>query len=252
MKINIYQGRTVPPTVADTTIVIDVIRAFTVAHYAFLQGVSRILLAETVEQAFQIKKEHPEYLLAGEVAGLAIKGFDLDNSPYHIQEKNLTGKVLVQKTTNGVRATLNCLKSDSVFVTGFTNARNTAEFVKERITGEEETINIIASHPSGDDDLACAEYIKSLIEDSSSISAREVVDRIKQSHVAAKFYDRENKAFQYEDIFQCIRELNTDFVMKVDHASKIPTIERVQYDGNRFNFANKGSETKTKRINSSY
>lgn len=136
MQITIYQGRNSPPTVADITIVIDVIRAFTVAHYAFGQGASRIFLAESVEQALQMKEANPEYLLAGEVTGLPIDGFDLDNSPYHIQQKNLSGKTLVQKTTNGVGATLNCLSSDHVFVTGFTNARNTADFVRERIAVE--------------------------------------------------------------------------------------------------------------------
>ena len=63
------------------------IRAFTVAHYAFLQGASSIYLAETVEQAFQISEKQQELLLAGEVGGLPIQGFDLDNSPYDIKGK---------------------------------------------------------------------------------------------------------------------------------------------------------------------
>ena len=89
MQVNIYQGRAISPQVAEITIVIDVIRAFTVAHYAFLQGASSIYLAETVEQAFQISEKQQELLLAGEVGGLPIEGFDLDNSPYDIKGKNL-------------------------------------------------------------------------------------------------------------------------------------------------------------------
>ncbi|MBY7143175.1 2-phosphosulfolactate phosphatase [Virgibacillus sp. NKC19-3] len=229
MQVTIYQGRNSPPTAADVTIVIDVIRAFTVAHYAFIQGVRRIFLAESVEQAVQMKRENPEYLLAGEVDGLPITGFDLDNSPYHIQQKNLLGKTLVQKTTNGVRATLNCLSSDHVFVTGLTNARQTANFVRETANEEKEkTVHIIASHPSGDDDLACAAYIKSIIENTSdSISLLEVKKRIKHAHVAKKFFDTGNKAFMPEDIASCIKELNTDFVMKVKKTYEIPMIERV-------------------------
>lgn len=228
MLINIYQGSSPPPTVAKITIVIDVIRAFTVAHYAFLQGVKRILLVDSVEQALTLKKENPHYLLAGEVRGLPIKGFDLDNSPHHIQEMKLEDKVIVQKTTNGVKATLSCLESEHVFVTGFTNAKTTAEFIREKLVDEKRnTINIIASHPTGDDDLACAEYIRSILEQNNSISHQSIVERIMHSHVAEKFFDDDNIAFSRDDIFHCIRELNTEFVMRVNKTSKIPMIERV-------------------------
>lgn len=229
MQVTIYQGSEAPLTTANITIVIDVIRAFTVAHYAFLQGARRIFLAETIEQACQIKEETPDYLLAGEINnGLAIEGFDLDNSPHHIQQKNLSGKTLVQKTINGVRATLNCLSSNHIFVTGFSNARNTAALVKKKIHGErQKTVHIIASHSSGDDDLACGEYIKCILEDTNAISAQQVKNRIKQSHVAEKFFDKNNAAFIREDVLHCAKERNTDFVMKVNKAGKTPMIERI-------------------------
>lgn len=39
MNIHIYQGNEITPEDGDANIVIDVIRAFTVAHHAFLGGV---------------------------------------------------------------------------------------------------------------------------------------------------------------------------------------------------------------------
>ena len=165
MQVSIYQGRSTSPQAADITIVIDVIRAFTVAHYAFLQGASSIYLAETVEKAFQISEKQQELLLAGEVGGLPIEGFDMDNSPYDIKGKNLKNKTLIQVTTNGVRATLNNLSSEQVFVTGFANANQTALFINAN-AAETSKVNIIASHPTGDDDLACAEYISSILKGS--------------------------------------------------------------------------------------
>ncbi|MEC5425968.1 2-phosphosulfolactate phosphatase [Virgibacillus sp. C22-A2] len=228
MQITIYQGRKSPPISADITIVIDVIRAFTVAHYAFINGASCIFLAETTKQAFQLKEEKPDYLLAGEEDGLAIEGFDLDNSPYKVSKENLFRKTLIQKTTNGVRATLNCLQSKHLFVTGFTNARNTAEFIKKKLVdGRKKTIHIIASHPSGDDDLACAEYIKAILEDSNAVSSQKAIERIRHSHVADKFFDMENDAFASVDVDYCLRELHSDFVMKINKTCKIPMIERV-------------------------
>ncbi|MEI3607500.1 2-phosphosulfolactate phosphatase [Pseudogracilibacillus sp. SE30717A] len=228
MHIQIYQGSTIPTEPVYTTIVIDVIRAFTVAHYAFLKGIKQIYLAATVEQAFKIKFDHPDFLLAGEVEGLPIRGFDLDNSPYNISNKDIVGKTLIQKTTNGVEATLNCLSSDHILVTGYTNAKTTANFVKEKLlSNENNTIRLVASHPSGDDDLACAEYIKSMIDGTSMISNKEVIERIKKSHVAKKFFDKNNNFLQ-EDIDCCIRELDTDFVMKVNKEMEIPMIERIK------------------------
>src|SRR5699024_11960730 len=99
-----------------------------------------------------------------------IRGFYLDNSHYNITSKNVAVKTLIQKTTNGIQATLQCLSSDHVFVTGYTNAKTTSQFIKHKFARDQrKSINIIASHPSGDDDLACAQYIKSILEDANAI-----------------------------------------------------------------------------------
>ncbi|MFC3040452.1 2-phosphosulfolactate phosphatase [Virgibacillus xinjiangensis] len=225
MQISIYQGSG-PQAAADAVIVIDVIRAFTVAHYAFLQGAERIYLAQTIEQAFKIKEGNPDYLLAGEVHGEAIEGFDLENSPDQVARAHLYGKSLVQKTTNGVRAALNSLNSKHVFVTGFTNAEMTAKFIRRGMGEGLETIQIIASHPTGDDDLACAEYIRSLIKDDTSITKNQVRERIIRSEAAEKFL-ADSTIFRPEDITRCLKELDTDFVMKINQSGKIPMIERV-------------------------
>src|SRR5690606_22437639 len=113
----------------------------------------------------------PEFILAGEIQGLPIAGFDLDNSPVRLQNADLRGKFLIQKTTNGVKATLNSLNADHIFVTGFTNARTTAEFIRKKLLSEDTTmsIHLIASHPSGNDDLACAQYISGILQNSNRI-----------------------------------------------------------------------------------
>ncbi|PLT35060.1 2-phosphosulfolactate phosphatase [Bacillus sp. V5-8f] len=228
MGIRIFQGYDHTLENSDINIVIDVIRAFTVAHYAFERGAKQILLVGNVDAAIQLRKSHPAYLLAGEINGIAIEGFDLDNSPLTIMECDVKDKTIVQKTTNGVRAALNSLNANELFVTGFSNARQTAQYARKRYLSSNETakINIIASHPSGDDDLACAEYIHSIIAGSNTISTEEVVARIKNSHVAEKFFDESNPYFHYKDIATCSKEINSNFLMKVNQECEIPTIER--------------------------
>lgn len=229
MTITIVQGNDKELETSDVNIVIDVIRAFTFAHCAFIRGVDKILLVKTVEEAFELKGSNPTYLLAGEVNGLEIKGFDFDNSPSLISKYNLEGRTLVQKTTNGVKATLYSLDADSVFVTGYSNAKTTADYVKKFYCSNNQNkfINLVASHPSGDDDLACAKYIKGILEDNINDSSSEVVKRIKTSHVANKFFDPEQPEFNEEDITFCLKELESDFVMKVNQTNCIPRIERV-------------------------
>lgn len=228
MKITIYQGNEhlLPPS--DITVVIDVIRAFTVAHFAFMKGVNKILLVGTVEEALKLKEEFPEYLLAGEIGGLPITGFDLDNSPFRIDSACVEGKTLVQKTTNGVKATLHSLRAEELFVTGYSNAKTTALYIKRIVqkAGPDITINIVASHPTGDDDLACALYMKGIIEGKEDITDKDVRERICHSHVAAKFFDPLQPEFIPEDIAYCVREIPSSFVMKVNKNGELPMIVR--------------------------
>lgn len=230
MTITIYQGNDhlLPPS--DITIVIDVIRAFTVAHYAFIKGAEKILLVGTIDEAFRIKEQFPNYLLAGEVKGLPIEGFDLDNSPASLMSKQVKGKTLVQKTTNGVKATLHSLQAEHLFVTGFSNARTTATFLKEMVQGfkREQQINIVASHPEGDDDLACAEFIKGILEGRDVLTEEDVRERIQNSVVTAKFFDPAQPEFNPEDITYCMKEVLGDFLMKVNKNGGTPVIERFQ------------------------
>ncbi|MDQ0226970.1 2-phosphosulfolactate phosphatase [Metabacillus niabensis] len=228
MPIKIYQGNDMLLRESDITVVIDVIRAFTVAHYAFLKGVEKILLVATVDEAFHLKNQNPNLVLAGEIKGLPISGFELDNSPAHICHAKVEGKTLVQKTTNGVKATLNSLQAKDLYVTGFSNARTTATYLKKQIDQAEREchVHIVASHPTGDDDLACAEYMKGILEGNDVMDEKEVVERIINSHVAEKFFDASQPEFNADDLKYCVKELKGEFVMKVNKTGKIPTIER--------------------------
>ncbi|MCL6601583.1 MAG: 2-phosphosulfolactate phosphatase [Paenibacillus sp.] len=225
MAVKLYQGHSPHLPYAEVNVVIDVIRAFTFAHYAFIRGVKEILLAGTTDSAFQMKEEHPEYMLAGEKNGLHIAGFDLDNSPVSLLGADLLGKTLVQMTTNGVKATLNALHAQHVFVTGFSNARTTAEHILTTF-GAHQNIQIIASHPTGDEDLACAEYMKAIVENRDSHPAP-IASRIQTSEAAHKFYDVNRPEFRSGDIELCLEELNTPYVMKVSQKNNSPRIVRV-------------------------
>jgi 2-phosphosulfolactate phosphatase len=225
MNISLIRGAQSTNKRADVNIIIDVIRAFTVSHLAFHQGARKIYLVKEVEEAFELKRKAPSYLLVGEIEGLPIAGFDGDNSPVNLAKMDLRNKVLVQRTTNGVKCVLNNLAAEYVLVTGYSCAISTAEFVKSLVCHRNiQAINIIASNPTGDEDFACAEYIRDLILDQEPFDIERIKARIVNSHAAKKFFNKNNPAFNEDDIQACLKDINSSFVMRVDKASAIPAI----------------------------
>lgn len=224
MTINfqISQGHEPPLSPADVYIVIDVIRAFTTTQIAFEQGAERILLARHVEDAFALKHTHPDAILAGERDAIKIDGFDLGNSPAACAQVNFDGRTMILTTTNGVRATLHALKSAApqsapVLVTGFANALASARFVREKSREANGThrlrVHLIASHPTGDEDLACAEFIRAHLLDAAQIDAAQVSERIRKSHAAQKFLDPKRPKFNPRDIDFCAETRPQSFAM---------------------------------------
>lgn len=225
VEIRIFQGSDQPYPAADINIVIDVIRAFTVSHVAFLRNVRELFLVNTIAEAFALKAAHPAYLLAGEIAGLPIEGFDLDNSPLTFSRADIVNKSLVQKTSNGVKATLLALNADTILVTGLSNARNTALYAKSLTASNPDcVVNIIASHAGDDDDLACAEYIQDILFGLNLIKLEDVQSRIRNSRPAQKFLDPQKVDFDLKDMDFCTQEIECDFVMEVDKSLSVPRI----------------------------
>ena len=227
MQIELVQGREGISGNPDAVIVIDVIRAFTVAHLAFLQDIEKIHLVAEPDQAYALKEENPDLLLMGEVGGYAISGFDYDNSPARIADSDLKGRTLVQRTSNGVQAVLNNLGSNWLMATGLIGAQATAKFVRGLIdAGEVETVRVIASHPESDDDLACGEYIIDLIHGNNELHLDQVRGRIRKSASAEKFYDQEQSQFEMEQLDHCLRSESHEFVMSVTVEENRPTIKK--------------------------
>ncbi len=222
MTINIIQGVTSPPP-SDINIIIDVIRAFTVSFYAYENGIKEIILISDEHEALALKNHHSDYLLSGEIGGYKIDGFDFGNSPQEISTANIADKTLVQRTTNGVKVTLNSLEAEHVLVTGFVNAYETSLWVQKLVKDTYDNnaiINIIASHPNGDDDLSCAQYMKNLIlneyHDIQTLQ-EETATRIIHSAAAEKFLDPCNTDFSVLDLIKCLTLQKSNFIMQIIH-----------------------------------
>jgi len=64
------------PSVA---VVVDVMRAFTVAAWAFARGAEKVVLAGTLDEALALKARHPDWVTLKD--GPPAPGFDAVNSP---------------------------------------------------------------------------------------------------------------------------------------------------------------------------
>jgi len=228
MRIEIVQGQDQAYQAAGVNVVIDVIRAFTVAQLAFMRGAREIVLAADIGTALLLHEQMPDAWLAGEVNGLPVPGFDLDNSPVRMNQADVAGRTLIQMTTNGVRAALGAQQAQHVLVTGFAGARAVARYVHGVASDlGNPLIRLIATHPTSDDDIACAEYIRGMLLQTGIPDAQETAQRIRRSEVAVKFLDPSQSAFDPADIEWCAREIDVAFVMCVTTREGVTRVERV-------------------------
>lgn len=222
MHIDIVQGHTPPANPSGITVVIDVIRAFTTAHEAFARGARRIFPVATANEAFALREAHPQALLVGEIEALPIKGFDHGNSPWEIRQADVRGRTLIQRTTNGVTAALAARASREVLVAALVNAEATAEYLR---AASPTTVVLVASHPTGDEDVACAEYIRALLG-GDGITLDEARRRTRGAAAARKFLDGSHPRLHSLDIDLATRVDRRGQVMRL-HFEPLPEIRAV-------------------------
>jgi len=100
-------------------VVFDVLRATSSMITALAHGAARIHPVITIDEAFALKKLHPDALLGGERFGNKIDGFDIGNSP--AEYRALAGRRIITTTTNGTVALRACEKAKRVLVGALLN-----------------------------------------------------------------------------------------------------------------------------------
>lgn len=147
-------------TAAGTVVVIDVIRAFTTAAYAFAAGAERILMAGEVEQALALRRRFPGAPVMGEVGGLPVAEFDLWNSPEQVSRLDLSGKTIIQRTSSGTQGVLCSTAADLVLASSFVVAEATVCLVNRMGNGRAGFVATgVREGAGGVEDVALAEYL---------------------------------------------------------------------------------------------
>jgi len=152
--------------VTGAVVVIDVIRAFSTAAYAFGSGADAIYLVSGVDEALRFKADHPGVLAMGENHGLRPDGFDFPNSPAAMAGADLAGRTLVQRTSAGTQGVVNATDATRLWAASLACASATARAVEAAGLGDPAYV-ITGCFPdrpdaSGGDDRLTAGYIEGI------------------------------------------------------------------------------------------
>lgn len=197
------------------TVIIDVFRAFTVECYLFDKGAAKVYPIGNLEDAFELKKQNPSYVLFGERGGKKQEGCDYGNSPYQLLSGDFEGKTIVHTTSAGTQGIVNAVNATQIITGSLVNAKAVASYIKSK---NPEDVSIVAMGLAGkescEEDLLAAEYIKSLIlGEEFDIDGR--IAHLKD-HGASKFFDPDTQdVFPKEDYPLCVDYNKFPFVLKV-------------------------------------
>ncbi|MEV6574785.1 2-phosphosulfolactate phosphatase [Streptomyces sp. NPDC051577] len=195
--------------VPSVAVVVDVMRAFTVAAWAFAQGAEKIVLAGSPDEALALKASHPEWVALKD--GPHAPGFEMVNSPGLLRSVDLSGRTVVQKTTAGTVGALAVKEASLVLCAGFVVAEATARLLRTR-GSDSVTFVVTGEDGRADEDLACAQYIAGRATDAGT-DAAEFLRRAAQSRAAAELIEGVRQGVHPDDVALCLELDRFPFAM---------------------------------------
>lgn len=193
-------------------LVIDVLRAFSTAAYAFSCGAKEIYLVSEVQKALELKSKTKNTKIMGEVGGLPPEGFDFGNSPTHILKYDLTNITLIQRTSAGTQGVVRCKNANVLLATSFVVAQSTINYVLK--LNPNEITFVITGGMGNDEDVACAEFLEKRFTN-QEVDAQFFINRVYQSKDAVEHLDPNKPEFPESDLDYCTRINYFDFAMPI-------------------------------------
>lgn len=212
-------------TAPGVVLVIDVLRAFSTAAYAFSRGAKQIMLVSSVEEALTLKTKTPNSKAMGEVGGLPPAGFEFGNSPTQILNENLTGLTLIQRTGAGTQAAVRCANADIMLAVSLVVASATVNYIL--MIAPPELTFVITGGYNNDEDLSCAEYLEKLLMGQNPEKAP-IIKRVYDSRDAVQHLDPNQPEFPESDLDYCTRISNFDFAMPITRKNNILSMQAVK------------------------
>jgi 2-phosphosulfolactate phosphatase len=201
-------------TAQGVVVVIDVLRAFSTAAYAFGRGAKEIILVSTVEEALSLKSTLSPSKAMGEVEGLRPEGFEFGNSPTHINEADLSGITMVHRTSAGTQGVVRSQGAEVMLAASFVVANATIRYISQLAAPEVTFVITGKSYNGGDEDIACAEYLEELLKGNQP-DVKPFLKRVLESRDAFPHLNPEQRAFPRSDLDYCTQNDKFDFAMPI-------------------------------------
>ncbi|MEA4920616.1 MAG: 2-phosphosulfolactate phosphatase [Clostridiaceae bacterium] len=197
------------------TVIIDVFRAYSFESYAFHNGAKSIYPIADIEVAYEMKRDNPDYLLAGERHAKMGEGFDFGNSPSQIENTDLFGRTLIHTTSAGTQGIAAAKNADIILLGALVNANATAHYIKSLDPSRVSLVCMgLENREPTDEDTFCAEYIRALLLD-EEYDIKKAIDKLPNG-AGKRFFVPENQAFAPErDFYLCTEFDRFSFALKV-------------------------------------
>lgn len=201
-------------TARGVVIVIDVLRAFSTAAYAFSLGAKEVLLVGTVEDALSLRSQIRDSKVMGEVNGLRPDGFDFGNSPTYLCQEDLSNITMIQRTSAGTQGVIRSENAETLLGASFVVADATVKYVNK--LGVHEVTFVITGKDveGGDEDLACGEYLEALFKGNHP-DPQPFIQRVFNSRDGLLHLDPNRIGFPFSDLEYCTQIDKFDFAMPI-------------------------------------
>jgi 2-phosphosulfolactate phosphatase len=203
-------------TPVPTAIVVDVLRATSTIVQAIDSGYERVYCCAEVEEAFALRGELGDAVLAGERGGNPLPGFDFGNSPLEFLRPR--GEAVVLTTTNGTRAIVQAAANcEAVLVGSLLNVGAVA--AAACAIGRD--VEIVCAGLRGgycEDDAYCAGRIAALVGGEPTEAAEQALElaaSFPTGEAALRGIRRVGETVREEDLAWCAREDVADAVPRL-------------------------------------
>lgn len=208
-------------------VVIDVFRAFSVAAYAFSRGVATVIPVAAVEDARELKRQHPDWLLIGERHARPLPGFDCGNSPADLEKLDVAGRTIVHTTHAGTQGLTNARQADEVLTGALVNAGAIVRYIQAR---QPSIVTLVRmgheARENCDEDDLCAELLRSrLLGEPMPVAG--IRERLRKASSAEKFFDPACDWAPERDFDLCTRVDEFDFVLQLDTGASPPRLRKI-------------------------